>query len=263
MKPYYDREFSKEDAEDYIKIYVDFRHFKDDSKNKDSKKKADELAEELKAIEGDYAYEKIAALRQVAFNKHMMEKRKEEERKQIDQKGTTFVLLTLIFIVQEFSQSKKGVMSSVKGFFGFANREKEEQNKKEVLRLQEDLDNEFLNKYEVEEEKLNKEIDEFLTKKSSFDPDVVEEMPGDWTRFKFNLNVPETRFALLKAESTPENISKILELKVTNIFANVKIGRFFEDIILGMQEANLLDHVSSSQGRAVYILENIFTEKGK
>ena len=95
--------------------------------------------------------------------------------------------------MQEATKSKKGVMTSVKGFFGFSSNKKAEEDKKEIAKLQEDLDNKFLQKYEVEEEKLNKEIEEFLEKRSPFDPEIIEDMPGDWTRFKFNLNVPETK----------------------------------------------------------------------
>lgn len=130
----------------------------------------------------------------------MVEKKKELERKEIDQK------------VEEYKKSKKGVMGSVKGFFGFSNRKKELEEAKEVKKLQEDLDNEFLQKYEIEEDKLNKEIEEFIEKRGTFDPEVVEEMPGDWVRFKFTLSVPQTKFTLLKKDSTPKDIKKILEV---------------------------------------------------
>jgi len=105
-------------------------------------------------------------------------------------------------------------MGGVKGFFGFSNSKKDAQDKEEIRKLQADLDNEFLKKYEVEEDKLNKEIEEFLDNKGSFDPDVVEEMSEEWTRFKFTLTVPETKFALLKKDSTPSKINKIVELQI-------------------------------------------------
>ena len=87
LKPFYENELSKEDVESYIDLYVDYRRYKNDTKNKASKEKVDKLTEHLKAVEKDYEYEKIAAVRNVAFNKHIFEKRKEEERSKIDQKG--------------------------------------------------------------------------------------------------------------------------------------------------------------------------------
>ena len=116
--------------------------------------------------------------------------------------------------MSDYGKSKKGVVSSVKGFFGFGNKKKDEEDMIEVKKLQEELDSEFLQKYEIEEEKLNKEIEEFIEKRGTFDPEIIEEMPAEWTRFKFHLNVPATKFSLLKKDSTAQNVEKILELQV-------------------------------------------------
>lgn len=87
LQPFYDNDLSKSKTEEYISLYVDYRYYKDISTHKDSKVQLEECSKKLKEIEKDYAYDKVAPIRNIAFNKHMVEKRKEEERKEIDQKG--------------------------------------------------------------------------------------------------------------------------------------------------------------------------------
>jgi len=77
----------KNQAEEYINLYTTFRYHKDINKDKNAKKMLEESQEKLKEYEKDYDYPTIAPLRQVAFNKHMVEKKKEEDRANIDKKG--------------------------------------------------------------------------------------------------------------------------------------------------------------------------------
>jgi hypothetical protein len=210
LKRYRENEFSKQQAEEYIDLYAEYKRYKELVKTNDAKKIVEELDEKLKEIEKDYDYPVIAPLRNVAFNKYLVERKKEEDRTEIDKKGILF----LNFVVKEYKDSKKGMAESLKGFFGFNNSKKEAQDREEVKKLQEDLDSNFLKKYEIEEEKLNKEIDEFLKNKGTFDPDIVEEMPGDWTRLKLNLTMPESKLTLLHKDSTPNNPIKIVELQI-------------------------------------------------
>jgi len=62
-------------------------------------------------------------------------------------------------------------MSSLGGFFGFSNAKKKEEDQKEINEFQDKLDKEFYENFRIEEGKLNQEIDDFLQKKSIFDPD--------------------------------------------------------------------------------------------
>ena len=94
------------------------------------------------------------------------------------------------------------------------NFEKYDIFREEAKKLQEDLDNEFVKKYEIEEEKLDQEIEDFLKNKGSFDAEVADDMPPEWTRFKFDLNIPETRFSLLDKTSTPNKPVKLIELAI-------------------------------------------------
>ena len=93
------------------------------------------------------------------------------------------------------------MISSVRGFFGFSGAKTTEEDKKEIREIQEKLDKEFYEKFEIEEEKLNQEIDDFIFKnKSIFDPDLIDEMPPEWVRFDLSLKIPEIKFLLLTKE---------------------------------------------------------------
>ena len=251
LKPYYDRDLTNMEVEKYIEMYVDYKHYKNLPDNKYTKQKVEELIQSLKDFEQNFSYEKLAPVRQIAYNKAMYEKRKEENRKEIDQK------------IEEFKSTKKGVFKSVKGFFGFSSKQKEQDDLKEIENYQNELDSKFLEKYGIEEEKLNKEIENFIEKRGTFDPEIIENMPGNWVRFKFNLWVPQFKFALTKMESTYDNILKIFEITISNFFIRAEIAREFEVVNVGLKEGNIIDYVSGDTHKGVYMFENVSTQKDK
>ena len=104
------------------------------------------------------------------------------------------------FIVKDYASSKTSVMSSLGGFFGFSNAKKKEEDQKEINEFQDKLDKEFYENFRIEEGKLNQEIDDFLQKKSIFDPDWIDTMPLDWVRFLFDVKIPDVNLWLLKKE---------------------------------------------------------------
>lgn len=53
LKPFYENDFSKKEAEEYIDLYVNFRRQKDEAKGKDVKK-AEDASKKLKRVEQDY-----------------------------------------------------------------------------------------------------------------------------------------------------------------------------------------------------------------
>ena len=152
LKSYYERDLTNLEIERYIEMYADYRHYKNLSDNKYMKIKAEELQQFLVDFEQNFSYDKLAPVRQIAYNKAMYEQRKEDSRKEIDRK------------IEELKSSKKGVLKSVKGFFGFSNKQKEEEDEQQIEDLQTELDNKFLQKYGIEEEKLNQELESFIQK---------------------------------------------------------------------------------------------------
>lgn len=70
----------------------------------------------------------------------------------------------------------------------------------DIRHYQAELDKDFFDKYSIEEQKLEQEIEEFLNNKSTFDDEMIQKMPAEWVRFIFALKIPKIRFALLKKE---------------------------------------------------------------
>ena len=60
------------------------------------------------------------------------------------------------------------------------------------------MNKEFYERFDIEEKKLDKEIEDFLQNKGTFDENLTENMPGTWVRFKFRVSVSRLKFALLK-----------------------------------------------------------------
>ena len=78
-KHFLENEFSKEQATEYMDLYLRWKMLSLETKDKAKIAKAEDKAKQLAEIEADYSYETIGALRQVAVDKHKLAIRKKRE----------------------------------------------------------------------------------------------------------------------------------------------------------------------------------------
>ena len=94
--------FEAGDALKYTELYLEWKMLGIDPKDKVKLKQKDELKVKLIEIENEYSYETIAAIRQVAIDKHKFDLQKARDKEEKDRK------------IADFEYSKRdGVMSYI------------------------------------------------------------------------------------------------------------------------------------------------------
>ena len=99
--------------------------------------------------------------------------------------------------------------------------------------------------------------------RGTFDPEIIENMPGEWVRFKFNFSIPEFKFALIKKDSSYNDIHKIFEITINNFFIKAEIAREFEEVNVGLTKFNILDFISENENEGTFMFENVSTQSHK
>ncbi|CAI2359786.1 unnamed protein product [Moneuplotes crassus] len=235
--------FSREESQEYMKIYEEYKMLSGDNKSAGEKKKAAKLRERLKDIEVDYAYETIAAIRQISINKYNLEFRKEQERESMHLK-----------IKQFENERAEGYLSN---FWGGKSEEEKLKDEQEIEQFKDKLNKEFDGKFKNEEEKIDEKMDSLLENEPIFDQEALKNMPNEWTQFLANIVIPKLRIVLLDEDSTLELEKSIMEIQMSGMKTKAQIGQDWQEIDLSSGKLNIIDNVTGSDIYQ-FMIETVF-----
>lgn len=179
-----------------------------------------------------YAYETIAAIRQVSINKYNLEFRKEQERDNMRLK------------IKQFEDSKsQGFMSSL---WGGKSEEEKLKDEQEIETFKDQLNKEFEEKFKNEEEKIGEKMENLLENEPIFDQEALRDMPDDWTQFMVNVVIPKLRVVLLDEDSSIEKEKSIMEIQMAGLRTKANLGQDWQEVDFSSGKLNIIDNVTGS-----------------
>ena len=109
--------------------------------------------------------------------------------------------------MKEYEQQRAGIMSSIKGIFGYGKKtpEEEEEERRQAVLMKEKLEREALDKIHSQNQQLLQQITMLKTTGkvdgNQLGPEFAELIGTDWAQFEAQITIPEVHFVLRRADN--------------------------------------------------------------
>ena len=124
--------------------------------------------------------------------------------------------------MDEFIKSKEDGM---KGWIGFGRTEEDKiRDEEEIMEMKEEYEEKFKQEYDLQEEEIKSEIEEFIKTGGDYDPSAIFDMPDEWVQMLIKVQIPETHLSLYRKSSNFEISSLIIEIIIFGISTNFQMG---------------------------------------